>query len=140
MAISDVGTKLYGSTTGASASFTSLVSVFGVPATGVAPERIDVTTLDLPRKSYIQGREDVPDMEFDYFYGETIFDTLSDLTGDTHYFLIEYQDGSGVKIKGQSSTWIEPVQPNQAIQAKLSITPIEITYLGATALTALKSA
>lgn len=136
MAISDVGTRFYHSASGSNGTFVELASVFGVPATGVAPEKIDVTTLDLHRKSYIEGREDSPDMEFDYYYGETLFGQILALKGTSRYFLIQYQDGSGVKIKGKITTWIEPVQANQAVQSKFSITPEEITYLGASGVTA----
>lgn len=122
MAISDVGTLLYHSATGASNSFTSLVSIKDAPATGSAPGKLEMTTLDMTVKGYIADRLDVPDMEFTYNYTEAeLLAVQAVATGATHYFLIVYGDNSGVKITGQARTWRDALSLGSVATCKLNI-------------------
>jgi hypothetical protein len=140
MAISDIGTLLFHSTTGASASFTKLFDVTAVPATGSMPTKIDATTLTDEEKSYLAGRVDRPDQEFSFLYTEANMALAIGTEGSDHWFLVIYADGSGALIKGQSRAWIDAVGQDQAVVGKLGVVPQAITYPTATQVTALKSA
>lgn len=134
-AISDVGVKLYLKGTTAYAQF---LRVKAAPATGAAPEKLDTTTLDLPKQSSILGREGDTDLTFDYNYTETNFAlALTAVTGEAKEFLLVYGDGSGVYIKGQAYTWIEPVGLNSVVTGKFMIAQEEITYRTSAQITAL---
>lgn len=140
MAITDIGTLLFHSATGASASFTELFAISSAPATGSAPAKIDVTTLKDVDKKYKAGRTEKPDMEFDFMYTEANIALATGTEGDTHYFLIIYQDGSGALITGTSRCWIDAVNQDSPVIGKLSVTAEDIDYKTAAEVTALKSA
>lgn len=138
MAISDVGTLLYHSATGAANSFSKLIDILDAPATGSAPGKIEVTTLTSTKKAYIKDRLDTPDMEFGYNYIVADYDTVEAVAdGTTHYFLIIYQDNSGQKITGQASTWKEAVSKGSAVTAKLHIVPSDSEHQTAVEVAAL---
>jgi hypothetical protein len=133
-AISDVGVKLYLKGT----NYGAFLSVKSAPATGAAPEKLDTTTLDLPKTSSILGREGDVDLTFDYNYTETNFAlALTAVTGEAEEFLLVYGDGSGVYIKGQAATWIEPVGLNSVVTGKFMIAQEEIEYKTSAEITAL---
>lgn len=140
MAISDIGTLLFHSATGAAASFTELFPISSAPATGSAPAKIDVTTLKDTEKKYLAGRTEKPDMEFDFMYTEANLASAIGTEGSTHYFLIIYQDGSGALVKGTSRAWIDAVSQDAPVVGKLSVTAEEVDYKTKTEVTALKTA
>ena len=140
MAISDIGTLLFHSATGASASFTELFPISSAPATGSAPAKIDITTLKDTEKKYLSGRTERPDMEFDFMYTEANMALATGTEGDKHYFLIIYQDGSGALITGTSRAWIDAATQDAPIIGKLSVTPEGVDYKTAAEVTALKTA
>lgn len=128
MAISDVGTLLHHSTTGAANSFSKLISVIDAPATGSAPGKLETTVLDSTIKTYISDRLDTPDMEFTYNYTAADFATVKAVAdATTHYFLIIYADGSGTKITGQARTWKEAVSRGGVVTAKLHVVASDVT-------------
>lgn len=134
-AISDIGVKLYLKGTTAYAQF---LKVKAAPATGAAKEKLDATTLDQPKNSYILGREGDVDLTFDYNYTQANFAlALTAATGEVEEFLLVYGDGSGAYIKGQASTWIEPVGLNSIVTGKFLIAQEEITYKTSAEITAL---
>jgi len=134
-AISDIGVKLY--LKGATA-YAQFLKVKAAPATGAAKEKLDATTLDQPKNSYILGREGDVDLTFDYNYTQTNFAlALTAATGQVEEFLLVYGDGSGAYIKGQASTWIEPVGLNSIVTGKFLIAQEEIAYKTSAEITAL---
>lgn len=134
-AISDIGVKLYLKGTTA---YTQFLRVKAAPATGAAREKLDATTLDQSKNSYILGREGDVDLTFDYNYTQANFAlALTAATGEVEEFLLVYGDGSGAYIKGQASTWIEPVGLNSVVTGKFLIAQEEITYRTSAQITAL---
>jgi len=139
-AISDKGTQLFYSATGAAASFTKLIGITGAPATGGAPGKIEITELDWIAKGYIGDRLDTPDMEFSYNYTEANFTSVeTKCNGADAFFLLIYADGSGQKITGQGYTWVDAVALGSAVAGKLAIVASEILHQTAVQVTALKS-
>jgi hypothetical protein len=136
----DIGTQLFHSATGATASFTKLVSVTAVPATGSAPSKIAITALDDTANKYRKGRTELPDLEFSFPHNDANMTTVTAIEGDTHYFLIIYEDGSGVYIKGEASVWVDAVGMDSMVTGKLHIIAEEIENKTITEVTALKSA
>jgi hypothetical protein len=141
IAQSDVGIELWASATGSAASFTKLVDVISIPATGSPQGKIEVTVLSSSKKQYIADREDLPDMEFGFN------NTASNLTAvqavcniEDYNFLIVYGDGSGALIEGEANTWIDAVGRGQAVEGRLNIVPISIDLQTAVQVTALKTA
>lgn len=137
---SDVGVGLFHSATGASASYTKLVSITSVPATGSAKPKIETTELDALTKQYIADRADLPDMEFGYNYTDSNYTAVEAVCDQEHYFMIIYGDGTGVVIHGEANTWIDTVSRGQAIEAKLNIVPQSVDRKTAVEVTALKTA
>lgn len=139
IAISDVGTELFAKI-GVATTFTKLLDIVAAPATGSAPETIDVTVLSSPYTQSISGRLNIPAMEFDYNYTEANYVLAQTaVTGEPEEFLLVYGDGTGVKITGEASLWIEGVTKNSAIMGKLYITAQAIAYQTSTEVTALKA-
>jgi hypothetical protein len=121
MAQSDVGIKLWASATGSANSFTEFLSVKDVPATGSAPSKLEITTLDMAKKGYIPDREDIPDMEFTYNYDAANFALVKAVEAVKHYFMIVYADGSGAVITGVAKTWVDAVSLGSVVTAKMNI-------------------
>lgn len=139
IAQSDVGIELWHSATWSAASFTKLIDVTAVPATGSAQAKLEATRLSSPKKEYIPDREDLPDLEFSYNYLAGDFATVDAVCNTLAYFLIVYGDGSGALIEGEGNTWIDAVGRGQVVGAKLNIVPQSIDHKTAIEVTALKS-
>lgn len=136
---SDVGIELWASATGLSASFTKLVDVTAIPATGSAQAKLESTVLSSPKKQYIADREDLPDLEFTYNYTIDNFEDVEAVCNTGHYFMIIYGDGSGAVIFGEGNTWIDAVGRGQVVEAKLNVVPQSIDFKDDAEVTALKS-
>lgn len=137
---SDVGIELWHSSTGTSASFTKLIDVTAIPATGSAQAKLESTVLAAKKKQYIADREDLPDLEFTYNYTIDNFEDVEAVCNAEHYFMIVYGDGSGVVIFGEANTWIDAVGRGQVIEAKMNVVPQSINFKDDAEVTALKSA
>lgn len=137
IAISDVGTELFAKL-GVATKHTKLLDIVAAPATGSAPDSLEATVLSSPKTQNIMGRQNTPDMEFDYNYTEQNFAAAqSAVTGETEEFLLIYQDGSGALIEGQATTWVEGVSRNSVLVGKLHITAQNIAFKTKTEVTAL---
>lgn len=139
MAQTDVGTKLWSSATGSAASFTELVSVYSVPATGTNPAKLDATRLTDAQKRYKKDRPDTPDCEFVYDKDATDEAAVKATLAAVHYYMVEYQDGSGVVIKGEGSNYTDAVTVGSVVKNKLIVIAESITDKTAAEVTALKS-
>ena len=137
---SDVGIELWSSSTGSSASFTKLLDVTAIPATGAPQAKIETTVLSSPVKQYIADREDLPDMEFTYNYTEDNFADALAVCDSPTYFMIVYGDGSGAVIYGEANTWHDAVGRSQAVEAKLNVVPQSVDFKTKAEVTALKTA
>ena len=136
----DIGTMLYHSATGLATSFAKLVPVTSVPPTGSAPSKVEITALEDVKKKYRKGRDETPDMEFSFPYESANMSAVVAVTGDTHWFLVIYQDGSGSFIKGEAVVWVDAVGLDQMVVGKIGIIPEEIDYKTIAEVSALKSA
>ena len=124
---SDVGIKLWKSATGAVNTFVVFLDVIDVPATGSAPAKLETTVLSSATKSYIPGREDIPDMEFTYNYDATNFALVKAVEGTKTWFMIVYADGSGAVIVGVPRTWVDAVSRGTVITAKINVVAESVT-------------
>lgn len=140
IAQSDIGIELWSSSTGASASFTKLVDVTSIPATGSAQGKLEATVLSSPKKQYIADRADLPDLEFSYNYTADNFSAVQGVAEELHYFMIVYGDGSGAVIYGEGNTWVDAVSRGAIVEAKLNVVPESIDFKTAAEVTALKTA
>lgn len=129
---------LYGKKKGATA-FTKLVSIKDVPESGADPEQIEVTTLESKIKQYVAGRQDSPSQAFTYNYTEENYFTkvLPYCNGEIHEFLVAYPDGTGTLITGSAQTKKNAVSLNSALEATLTITPMDIVDKTSTEVSAL---
>lgn len=122
----DVGTKLHGAIiTGnviPTSGFKKLVGVKSVPATGSAPEQIEITEMDDVGKVNLQGRKDTPDMTFEINHTKANFTAVSAIEGKRHAFLIEYPSGLGTLIVGTASLFHNGGSSNSALAMTLTIT------------------
>lgn len=140
IAQSDIGIELWASSTGASASFTKLIDVTAIPATGAAQGKLEATVLSSTKKQYIADREDLPDLEFTYNYTADNFEDVQDVANQLYYFMIVYGDGSGAVIYGEANSWVDAVSRGAVVEAKLNVVPESIDFKTATEVTALKTA
>lgn len=136
----DIGIELWDSSTGLSASFSKLIDVTAIPATGSAKAKLESTVLSSADKQYIPDRADLPDMEFTYNYIASNFADVEAVCDKEHYFMIVYGDGSGAVIFGEANTWVDAVSRGQVVEAKMNVVPQSITFKTASEVTALKSA
>lgn len=139
IAQSDVGIQLWSSATGISASYTKLVDVTAIPATGSPQAKLEATVLSSTKKQYIADREDLPDLEFTYNYTADNFEDVLAVCNSEKYFMIIYGDGSGAVIFGEGNTWTDAVTRGQVVEAKLNVVPQSIDFKTAAQVTALKS-
>ena len=137
---SDVGIELWASATGAAASFSKLIDVTSVPATGAAQAKLESTVLSSDKKQYIADREDLPDLEFTFNYMEADLATVQAVCNAEYYFLIIYGDGSGAEIFGEGNAWIDAVSRGSVVAGKLNVVPQSIDYRTSAQVTALKTA
>lgn len=136
IAQSDVGITLYSK--GSEGKYSELVEVISAPAEGSAGGTIEVTTLKSAKKQYIPDRPDVPEQDFGYNYTEanrTKVNTVCD--GESHDFLVKFQDGSGYTISGTAQTWVNGIGRGQAVEATLHIVATDVTWKTATEITTL---
>lgn len=129
---------LYGKKKGATA-FSKLVSIKDVPESGSDPEQIEVTTLESKIKQYVAGRQDSPSQAFTYNYTEENYFTKVKpfCNGEVHEFLVAYPDGTGTLITGSAQTKKNSVSLNSALEATLTITPMDIVDKSSTEVSAL---
>lgn len=135
----DIGIELWDSATGASASFSKLIDITAIPATGSAQSKLESTVLSSAKKQYIPDREDLPDLEFTYNYIATNFADVEAVANAEHYFMIVYGDGSGAVIFGEANTWVDAVSRGQVVEAKMNVVPQSIDFKTSAEVTALKS-
>lgn len=135
----DIGIELWKSATGASATFSKLIDVTAIPATGSAKAKLESTVLSSADKQYIPDRADLPDMEFTYNYIASNFSAVEAVCDKGHYFMIVYGDGSGAVIFGEANTWVDAVSRGQVVEAKMNVVPQSITFKTASEVTALKT-
>lgn len=140
IAQSDIGIELWASATGAAASFSKLVDVTAIPATGSAQGKLEATVLSSAKKQYIADRADLPDLEFTYNYTSDNFSDVEAVADAKHYFMIVYGDGSGAVIFGEGNTWVDAVSRGSVVEAKLNVVPESIDFKTAAEVTALKTA
>lgn len=118
---SDVGITLYcksGST------YTELIEIKSVPATGQAGGTLETTTLKSAKKTYIPDRPDTGDMDYTYNYTEANITKVKAICdGTEHELLVKYQDGSGFVYTGQAQTWINEVSVGSVVEATLHTVP-----------------
>ena len=129
---------LYGKKKGATA-FEELVEIKDVPESGSDPEQIEVTTLKSKIKQYVAGRQDSTLQNFLYNYTEANYFTkvMPYCNGEVHEFLVAFPDGTGTLITGSARTRKNAVSQNSAIEATLSITPMDIVDKTSTEVSAL---
>lgn len=124
LAISDVGTMLYvlnGNT------YEQLVGIRTVPASGGAGGNLEVTELHSPLKQYIPDRPESPDQDFEYNYTDENYTRVKAICdGESHTFLVKYQDGSGHIIEGTAQTWKLDLSAGSEVKALLHIVPTSI--------------
>jgi len=128
MAQTDVGTKLYSSASGSANTYVELVSVYGVPATGSNPAKLDATRLTDTTKRYKKDRQDLPDCEFMYdkvAADEVLVKATCGIS--PFYFMVVYQDGSGAVIKGEGSNYTDAVSVGSVVKNKLVVIAETIT-------------
>lgn len=140
IAQNDIGIELWASDDGAALSYTKLIDVTAIPATGAAQGKLEVTVLSSSKKQYIADREDLPDLEFTYNYTADNLAAVKAVADQPYYFMIVYGDGSGAVIYGEGNTWIDAVSRGSAIEAKLNVVPESIDLKTAAEITALKTA
>ena len=136
---SDIGIELWASATGGAATYTKLIDVTAVPATGAPQGKLESTVLSSPKKQYVADREDLPDLEFTYNYtaaNQTAIDVVVD---QLYYFMIVYGDGSGAVIYGEGNMWVDAVSRGSVVSAKLNVVPQSIELQTAAQVTALKN-
>ena len=125
-AISDVGTQLYAKI-GVATTYTAFLKIKSAPATGGAPNELDMTVLSDVREKKLGGRLTTPSMEFDYNYtADNLALALTADTGEAEKFLIVYGDGTGVEITGIAKTWVDAVGLNAVVTGKFHITAEDV--------------
>lgn len=124
LAFSDIGTKLYcksGNT------YTKLVGIKSVPASGSEPATLDATELESERNQYIPDRTDSPNQTFTYNRTEEKYSAVSAICdGEEHEFIVVFKDGAGTYIKGTAVTYKNEVSKGSVLEATLVITPTDI--------------
>ena len=119
---SDVGIMLY--VKGSNNSYSELIEIKSVPATGQAGGTLETTTLKSPKKTYIPDRPDTGDMDYTYNYTEANITAVKTICDNAeHDFLVKYQDGSGFIYSGQAQTWINEVSVGSVVEATLHTVP-----------------
>jgi hypothetical protein len=139
IAQSDIGIELWSSATGAALSFSKLIDVTSIPATGSAQGKLEATVLSSTKKQYIADRADLPDLEFTYNYTASNFSTVQAIADTLAYFMIVYGDGSGAVIYGEGNSWVDAVSRGAVVEAKLNIVPESIDFKTSAEVTALKA-
>lgn len=127
LAQSDVGIELYHSTSLLS-TFTKLIDVTAVPATGAAQAKLEATVLSSPKKQYIADREDLPDLEFTFNMTAANYEAVEAIANTQHYFLIVYGEGNGALIYGEANVWTDAVGRGSVVQGKMNVVPESIEY------------
>lgn len=140
LAQSDIGIELWASATGGAASFTKLIDVTAIPATGAAQAKLEATVLSSTKKQYIADRADLPDLEFTFNYTADNFAAVEAVADQDYFFMIVYGDGSGAVIEGEGNCWVDAVARGSVVEAKLNVVPQAIDYKTAAEVTALKDA
>lgn len=89
--------------------YSMFMPVAGVPATGAAPNMLDITVTTDSREKQIPGRQAAMDIEL------TALNTLDNkikfnkIRGTSQDFLLFYPDGSGYRFSGNVSGWADAV-------------------------------
>lgn len=124
LAFSDIGTMLYHKS---GDSYTELVGIKSVPASGGEPATLDATELKSERNQYIPDRTDSPNQAFTYNRTDEKFTAVKAVCdGAEHEFLVVFKDGAGTYIKGTAVTYKNEVSKGSVLEATLVVTPVDI--------------
>lgn len=118
---SDVGITLY---VKSGNTYSELIEIKSVPASGQAGGTLETTTLKSPTKTYIPDRPDNGDMDYTYNYTEANFTAVSAICdGSEQELLVKFQDGTGFTYSGQTQTWVNEVSVGSVVEATLHTVP-----------------
>lgn len=109
-------------------SWSELIEIKSVPASGNDPETIEKTTMKDAVKTYVLGRQDTGLQTFTFNYNETDYTAVKALDNAEHEFLVVLPDRTGTYIKGKSTVYRNEVSVNGLIEATLAIAPSEIEF------------
>lgn len=124
LAFSDIGTKLY---VKSGSTYTKLVGIKSVPASGGEPATLDATELESERNQYIPDRTDSPNQTFTYNRTEEKYEAVKAVCDGTEQeFLVVFKDKAGTYIKGTAVTYKNEVSKGSVLEATLVITPTDI--------------
>ena len=119
---SDVGIMLY--VKGSNNSYSELIEIKSVPATGQAGGTLETTTLKSPKKTYIPDRPDTGDMDFTYNYSQDNLNAVKTVCDNTAKdILIKFPDGAGFEYTGVCQTWINEEAVGGVMECTLHTTP-----------------
>lgn len=134
MAISTYKAFLMSKST-SSSTYSKLCDIKGIPATGGAPENIDVTTTSDSMRKYIPGIIETQAMEFKANYDKTLYQTLKGMEGTETDFAIWFggtvdtlsgtvtptgTDGQ-LSFSGKLTAWTDAADINSAVEIVMSI-------------------
>lgn len=118
-AFSDEGVMLC--TLKPSGKYSMFMPIAGVPATGAAPNMLDITVTTDSSEKQIPGRKAALDIEL------TALNTLDNkirfnsIRGSTQDFLIFYPDGSGYRFSGTVTGWADAIDLNSTPNLIMSV-------------------
>lgn len=117
--LASFGTELHyrpAGTTGET-GWLEVAAVKSIPALGTDPEKIDVTHLKSPRKSYIEGIQDTDNLEFAIIYQGANFKDIHTLveTKEAKEWRIKFTDGLTATFTGTVSYKFDGVEVNAAL-------------------------
>lgn len=87
-----------------------LIKIKGMPATGQAGGKVEITTSSDAVKLYIPDRPDTGDMDYTYNYtSANLIAVQAICDGTARDVLLSLPDGEAVEYSGQCQTWINQV-------------------------------
>jgi len=123
IAISDLGVMLFVKELASDAKYKYFLPVKAAPATGSAPNQIEVTEFDSPYHQYILDRQQTPAYDFTYNYSITNFQRAQTyLDGKTtKEFLMLFSNKSAWTFTGVGDTWTDAVSTGSPVNGMISI-------------------
>lgn len=108
---------------GTASTLTPVAAVKSIPAMGSDPDKIDVTHLGSPTKSYISGIQDSANLEFAIIYQGDNFKDVDTLvkSGKSVEWTVTFSDGFKAEFTGQPSYKFNAAEVNQALSFNLVI-------------------
>lgn len=107
-------------------SMTKSIPIKNVPALGSAPAQIEITDLSAEKyKSYIEGLQDIPQLEFLANYTPENYDTIEKMSdGSVRYWQVRIgEDNKGIwTFKGAVSPWKTETAVDSAHEFSFAIT------------------